>query len=144
MEANFLFQFANHNQWPENMKKGSFKIYILGNQNIFEFFQNKYGTQTIGMQPIQIYWVQEIAKIEGNPHLIFIDKSKKNECAQAQKRFKNKSTLIVSDFDGALKSGAHINFKNINGSIRYELNELAMNDEHIQPGVKILQWKIKE
>lgn len=144
MEANFLFQFANHNQWPVEMKKGSFKIYVLSNQNVYELFQNKYGTQTIGLQPIDIQLIQDLNLIKGNPQLIFIDKSRKNECALAQKRFKNKSTLIVTNFDGALKSGAHINFKNINGSVRYELNELAMNDEKIQAGVKILQWKIND
>lgn len=144
MEANFLFQFANHNQWPNNMKKGSFKMYILGNQQVYDFFLNKYGTQTIGLQPIEIIWAENVQQIMGNPHLIFIDKSKKTDCSQAQKKFKNKSTLIVSDFEGALKSGAHINFKQINGSVRYEINEMAMNDEKIQPGVKILQWKIKE
>lgn len=144
MEANYLFQFANHNQWPSNMKKGGFKIYILGNQNVYDFFLNKYGTQTIGLQPIEVSWADNINQIVGNPHLVFIDKSKKTDCAQAQKKFKNKSTLIVTDFDGALKAGAHINFKQINGSVRYEINEIAMNDENIQPGVKILQWKIKE
>lgn len=144
MEANFLFQFANHNQWPSEMKKGRFTIYVVSNQNVFELFQNKYGTQTIGLQPIDVQLIQDINQISGIPHLIFIDKSKKNECSMAQKKFKNKSTLIVTNFDGALKSGAHINFKNINGSIRYEVNELAMNDEKIQAGVKILQWKIND
>jgi hypothetical protein len=76
--------------------------------------------------------------------LVFIDKTKKTEWGNYVKTLKNKSTLLVSNWEGALNNGAHINFKLINGSVRYEMNELAMNDDQIQAGLKIIQWKVNQ
>jgi hypothetical protein len=143
MEANFLFQFANNSNWPSNMKNGSFKICIIGNHAVYEHLQLKYGHQSIGKQPIEIIEANAQTKLD-QAQLVFIDKSKKSDWSLYTKALKNKSTLLVSNWEGALNSGAHINFKLINGSVRYEMNEVAMNDDQIQAGVKIIQWKVNQ
>jgi hypothetical protein len=142
MEANFLYQFANNNQWPSSMKKGNFKIVIVGNEAVYNHFVSKYKNQTIGLQPIEVVQTSNAQSIPVNTHLVFVDKTKKSDWNQIQKLLKEKSTLMVSNWEGALSSGAHINFKSVNGSIRYELNEVAMNEDQIQPGIKIMQWRV--
>jgi hypothetical protein len=72
------------------------------------------------------------------------DKNKKAEWNTFQKSLKSKSTLIVSNWEGALASGSHINFKNVNGSVRYEMDETAINEHQIQAGLKIIQWKVNQ
>jgi hypothetical protein len=144
MEANFLYQFANNNQWPSSMKKGSFKIVIMGNEAVYQHFVAKYKNQTIGLQPIEVMQSQSTQQLPGQVHLVFVDKTKKAEWNQLQKLLKDKSTLMVSNWDGALSTGAHINFKSVNGSVRYELNEVAMNEDQIQPGIKIMQWRVNQ
>jgi hypothetical protein len=143
MQANFLFQFANNSNWPSNMKTGSFKIYIVGNHSVYEHLQLKYGQQYIGKQPIEIFEYSTGASLE-NVHVVFIDKNKKAEWNTFQKSLKSKSTLIVSNWEGALASGSHINFKNVNGSVRYEMDETAINEHQIQAGLKIIQWKVNQ
>jgi hypothetical protein len=76
------------------------------------------------------------------PHILFIDKSKRNELQKAVREFKNKSVLIVTNWEGALQAGSNINFKTTDGNIRYEMNTSSMDDKNIAPGVKILQWKV--
>jgi hypothetical protein len=115
----------------------------VGNHAVYEHLQLKYGHQTVGKQPIEIIEANMQSKFD-NVHLVFIDKSKKPEWNTYVKTLKNKSTLLVSNWDGALNNGAHINFKLINGSVRYEMNELAMNDDQIQAGLKIIQWKVNQ
>ena len=144
MEANFLYQFANNNQWPSSMKKGSFKIVIIGNEAVYTHFVSKYKNQTIGLQPIEVMQSNNAQSIPANTHLVFVDKTKKNDWGQIQKMLKEKSTLMVSNWEGALATGAHINFKSVNGSVRYELNEVAMNEDQIQPGIKIMQWRVNQ
>jgi hypothetical protein len=51
--------------------------------------------------------------------------------------------LVVSNWEGALGSGAAINFKTVDNSIRYELSEAALSEKKITPGNKILQWKVQ-
>jgi hypothetical protein len=68
---------------------------------------------------------------------------KKNDLAKYVRDLKDKSTLIVTNWEGSIAQGAHINFKNMEGSIRFEINKEAMENKKITPGVKILQWAVQ-
>lgn len=141
VRANYLYQFSNYNNWPVETKKGKFYVGILGNINVFNAMSEKYGTKPIGSQTMDVLSLAEITESQ-TLHILFIDKSKKAELAKAIKAFKDKSTLIVTNWEGALAQGSHINFKNIDGVMRYELDKKAMETRKITPGTKILQWAI--
>jgi len=142
IRANYLYQFANNNDWPSDWKKGRFVVGVVGNTDVFEIMASKYAAKPIGSQTLNIIGSNEIVATP-QVHVLFVDRSKKAEMAKYVKQFKGKSTLIVTNWEGALAQGAHINFLSIDGSIRFELNKTAMTEALITPGVKILQWAIE-
>lgn len=142
MQANFLYQFANHNNWPAESKKGSFKIAVMGNQTLVEHLATKYGAQAVGLQPIEIINNVPPSQWTAIPQIVFIDKNKKQDWNAIQKIIKGKPVLVVTNWEGALTGGSCINFVVIKGAVRYELNETMLQQAHITPGVKILQWKV--
>jgi hypothetical protein len=75
--------------------------------------------------------------------VLFVDRSKKAEIAKYVKEYKGKGTLVVTNWEGALAQGAHVNFLSIDGSIRFEMNKTGMQEAAITPGVKIVQWAIQ-
>jgi hypothetical protein len=95
------------------------------------------GAQTIEVQSWADY------KPGLTSHIVFVDKSKKADFARIIKEVKGKNTLVVTNWEGALGSGAAINFKTVDNSIRYELSEAALSEKKITPGNKILQWKVQ-
>ena len=141
IHANFMYQFATNCNWPAESKKGKFYIGVLGNADVFEAAKEKFGAKPVGSQIIEVVSLTEIPTTQLF-HIILVDKSKKTELPKALRELKNKSTLIVTNWEGALSTGAHINFKSLDGSIRYEMNENAILDRKITPGVKIIQWKV--
>jgi len=143
IRANYLYQFANNNNWPNETKKGKFYVGILGNQDVFDIMSSKYGTKPIGSQSLDVIALKEVPTGSTPFHIIFIDKSRKADLPKVLKEFKDKSTLIVTNWEGALSQGADINFRNIDGSIRFELSKSAMENKKITPGIKILQWAIQ-
>ncbi len=142
IRSNYLYQFAMNNNWPADTKKGKFTVGIVGSQDVFEYMSAKYGTKPIGSQTLDILPISELPP-NGIIHILFIDKSKKGDLPKYLRELKDKSTLIVTNWEGALGAGSHINFKNIDGSIRFELSKLSMEDKKITPGLKILQWAIQ-
>ncbi len=142
IKANFLYQMANHNNWPTDAKKGRFYVGVLGSQSVYDYLSQKYGTKPVGSQTMDVLNLTEIPANQFL-HIIYIDKSKKSDLAKALKEYKEKTTLIVTNWEGALGQGALVNFKNIDGSVRYELNKSAMEDKKITPGIKILQWAVQ-
>lgn len=142
IRANYLYQFANYNDWPADRKKGPFTIAVIGNTDVYEIMSAKYAAKPIGSQPLTILTANEAATAT-QVHVLFVDRSKKTEIAKYVRDFKGKNTLIVTNWEGALAQGAHINFLSIDGSIRFELSKPGMQEAAITPGVKILQWAIQ-
>lgn len=142
IRANYLYQFASNNNWPNDTKTGKFMVGILGDQDVFEIMAEKYGTKPIGSQVIEVVSLTEIPSNQFL-HMVFIDKSKKSELSKCARLQKDKSTLIVTNWDGALAQGSYINFKNIDGTIRFEINKKALEEKRITPGVKIIQWALQ-
>lgn len=142
IKSNFLYQFSTNCNWPQESKKGKFYIGVLGNASVFESMKEKFGAKPVGNQSIEVVSLSEIPTTQLF-HIIYIDKSRKVDLAKAVKDLKNKSTLLVTNWDGALSSGAHINFKTVDSSLRYEMDEAAISERKITPGVKIIQWKVE-
>jgi len=142
IQANFIYQFAVNSNWPAEMKKGKFLIVVYGNDAVYKHVLEKYGMKPVGAQTIEVVAWSDY-KPGVNSHIVFIDKSKKSDLAKIMKEVKGKSSLVVTNWEGALGSGAAINFKTIDNSIRYELSEAALSEKKITPGNKILQWKVQ-
>lgn len=142
IQANFIYQFAVNSNWPTEMKKGKFLIVVYGNEAVYKHVVEKYGMKPVGAQTIEVVaWADYKPGI--GSHIVFIDKSKKADLPKIMKEVKGKSTLVVTNWEGALGSGAAINFKTVDNSIRYELSEAALSEKKITPGNKILQWKVQ-
>jgi len=142
IRANYLYQFANNSDWPTAIKKGPFVVGVVGNSDVFEIMASKYASKPIGSQLLSVLGSTEV-QTAPQVHVLFVDRSRKADIAKYIKDFKGKSTLIVTNWEGALAQGAHVNFLSIDGSIRFELNRNAMQEAYITPGVKILQWAIQ-
>jgi len=141
VRANYLYQFAVNNNWPKECKNGKFKVAIVGNLDLFEVMATRYGAKPVGTQTLEI-----VAQSEFRPdqsyHMVFLDKSRKSDLPRLTKAYRGTGTLIITNFDSGLRDGAHINFKNIEGNIRFELNKPGMDASGITAGVKILQWAL--
>ena len=142
IQANFIYQFAVNSNWPIEMKKGKFLIVVYGNDAVFKHVVEKYGMKPVGAQTIEVQSWADYKPGVGS-HIVFVDKSKRADLAKIMKEVKGKSTLVVTNWEGALGSGAAINFKTVDNSIRYELSEAALSEKKITPGNKILQWKVQ-
>jgi len=142
IQANFIYQFAVNSNWPSEMKKGKFIIVVYGNDAVYKHVVEKYGMKPVGAQTIEVQAWSDY-KPGTSSHIVFIDKSKRADLSKIMKEVKGKSTLVVTNWEGALGSGAAINFKTVDNSIRYELSEAALSEKKITPGNKILQWKVQ-
>ena len=142
IRANYLYQFANNSDWPAENKKGPFIVGIVGNSDVFDIMVAKYASKPIGSQLLTVIGANEV-QTAPHVHVLFVDRSKKADLAKYTRDLRGVSTLIVTNWEGALAQGAHINFLSIDGSIRFEMNKTGMQESAVTPGVKIVQWAIQ-
>jgi hypothetical protein len=142
IKANYLFNFSKYSDWPDEYKSGKFNVGVYGDENVYEELLDKYATKSIGSQMLEVTQFESVSEIK-RPHVLFVSKEKRKELSQLTKKLSKKSTMIISDFSGALDEGVMINFVVKEGNIRFEINEKEADQRKIILGDKIKNWAIK-
>ena len=142
MKANFLFNFAASNDWPQEVKEGPFLIGIYGNDRLAEELLQKYALKPIGGQVLEIRsWPREAEPPAEFVHVLYVHGTGSRARAVVDS-VAGKATLVVTQAEGALDSGATINFIAVENRIRYELNAEDAAARGLLIGNRIASWAI--
>jgi len=138
MKANFLYHFAAGNDWPEDVKRGNFRVAVIGNERMYRELVDKYALKPIGAQPLEIVRV-EPGTLPGFFHIVYAEGTDVRKLAGS---IGSRPTLLVTERSGALAEGAAINFVVRNNRILYELDPAAAARRGVLLGSKILSWAV--
>ncbi len=133
----FINHFTKFVQWPDDKKSGDFVIGVLGDSPITTELQVLAG-KTVGAQKIVIKNFSNESSIIPC-HILFVSETASKSLASAAAKASSNKTLIITEWIGAAKKGADINFIEDGGSIKFEISNNA-NNAH---GLKIAS-KLKE
>ena len=116
----FIYNFSRLIEWPANYRTGPFVIGILGtcevaNELVAYTKGKKVGTQDISV--MQYKTPQEIS----NCHILFVPFSRTKQITELLGVLSGKSTLIITEKNGALDEGSAINFVIVQDKMRFEL-----------------------
>ena len=138
MKANFVYHFAAGNDWPEEVKRGNFRVAVVGNEKLYRELVDKYALKPIGAQTLEVVRV-EPGELSGFYHIVYAEASDIRRIAAA---IGSKPTLLVTERAGALAEGATINFVVRNNRILYEIDSAAASRRGVLLGSKILSWAV--
>lgn len=123
IKAVFLYNFTRYFEWPGAKKTGSFIIHIIGNNpNLLKELGDVAAKKTVGNQKIE---VKNPAAFDAKnpPHILFILPENSKILSDAISKYKGKGTLIISEKEGAAKSGAAINFVVVDNKQKFEYSK---------------------
>jgi|1048.fasta_scaffold13051_3 hypothetical protein len=138
MKANFVYHFAAGNDWPDEVKRGNFRVAVIGNDRLYRELVDKYALKPIGAQSLEVVRV-EPGELSGFYHIVYAEASDLRRIASA---IGSKPTLLVTERAGALAEGATINFVVRNNRILYEIDSAAASRRGVLLGSKILSWAV--
>ncbi|MBL4754063.1 MAG: YfiR family protein [Flavobacteriales bacterium] len=121
IKATFIYNFTRYIEWPAEAKKGNFEIGVVGRTPLYLELLKMQERTTRGAQPFQIKKYLSVSSI-GSCHMIFVAKDKSAEIDAVVKKFKGKSTLIISEKPGLIEKG-DINFVIENSKQGFEINK---------------------
>ena len=102
---------------------------------------SKYANKPIGSQLLQILYAENAGEIKEDVQIIYVDP--KVPLTAFSKNFKKMPVLLITENDGALDQGAHVNFLKIDGIIRFELNDTRSQNTGILFNDKLKGWATK-
>lgn len=122
IKAVYVYKFAQYVDWPKEFKSGDFIIGVLGDDRLYQEMEKSYSNKMIGSQTIKIKKYDAIADIEQS-HILFVSDKFSTNITSLVKKYKSKSTLIVSEKEGILKDGSIINFVMKSNKLKYEVSK---------------------
>lgn len=126
-----VYNFMKYVNWPPTSTSGDFIIGVVGESQVHETLTKWYGTKSKGSQKIVIKQFKSAAELT-DCHVLYIGKSKSNNLEDVLAKVSGKPTLVITDKSGMAKKGSGINFKTVDGKLKFELNQSAISSANLK------------
>ena len=118
----FIYNFSKYVKWPDAQNSGKFVIGVLGNSAIQKDLKAMAATKQVNGMAIEVKQFSS-AEEAGNCHILYVSASESAKLNQVLSYMESKAVLVVTNNPGLAEKGASINFVEVEGKIKFELNQ---------------------
>ena len=141
-QAMFIYNFSRLIEWPASYKTGSFVIGILGSGEIISELEAYTSGKSVGSQAIIVKQYKEAGDID-KCHILFVTYSKTKNLSELENVLNNKSTLIITEKNGAVTEGSAINFLVVGDKLKFEISQGNATRYGIKYSAKLTEMAYK-
>lgn len=117
----FFYSFTKYIEWPEEKKKGEFVIAVLGNSEITPLLKEMAEIKKVGDRNIKVVQIETVSQGDYY-HILFVPSDQNQNFSAIKNAVNNKPCLLVTESEGMARNGSMINFKDVGGKLRFEVN----------------------
>jgi hypothetical protein len=136
-----IFNFIKYIEWPDDTKSGDFIIAVYGDDDVFNQLSKLYGQRKIKGQTAEIVNVSDVSSLS-DAHIIYISSNKSRDFEDILQKYDVKPTLIITDKSGLGKKGSSINFKEVGGKLKFEINQATFDDSNLKVSSQLVNMGI--
>jgi hypothetical protein len=131
IHAAMLYNFIKYVQWPNEGDGGDFVVGVLGEENVYNTLKQGYDGKLKGAKK---YVIRKLANASeaAECQVVYIGKSKNKEFENIKNSISGKSVLTVTDGNGMGQKGSCINFKIVDGRLKFELNQSVLTSSNLK------------
>jgi len=122
IHAAMLYNFIKYVQWPNEAEPGDFVIGVIGDENVFNTLKAWYDGKAKGAKKYSIKKLSGPAEAT-DCQVVYLGKSKNREFEDIKNSITGKAVLTITDGNGLGQKGSCINFKVVDGKLKFELNQ---------------------
>jgi len=137
LKAELLARFATFITWPQSSDGRPFTIGVIG-RNPFNGYLEKLAERRIKNRPVEIRYISELTQIDGCD-ILFICGSEKRRLAAILAHTGSRPILTVADSGGFAEAGVLINFYTTSDTVRFEINETAVDRSGLKVSSKLFK-----
>ena len=139
VKAEFIERFTRFIEWPRGASgSGPFIIGVLGTDPFRGFLDTRATGRKIKGRPIEIRRFRDLAAVD-SCHVVFISSSERGRLAEVLARTASRPILTVADSNGFASSGVLVNFYTSGDTVRFEMNESAIERSGLRVSAKLLK-----
>jgi len=131
IHAAMLYNFIKYVQWPNEGEAGEFIVGVIGDDNVFNTLKQWYDGKPKGSKKYVIKKLDSPAETS-DCQVVYVGKSKNRDFDSIKSSTAGKSILTITDGNGLGQKGSCINFKVVDGKLKFELNQATVNASNLK------------
>jgi hypothetical protein len=131
IHAAMLYNFIKYVQWPNETEAGDFVVGVIGEDKVFATLKQWYDGKPKGTKKYVIRQLSSAAEA-ADCQVVYVGKSKSREFENIKTSINGKSVLTITDGNGLGQKGSCINFKVIDGKLKFELNQAVVTSSNLK------------
>ena len=130
--ASCIFNFSRYVNWPADAKSGDFNIAVVGDKKVFEELQTLASGRTVGTQAMKVSFYKNVTEINGFTHIVYLSAWNNKDYGKLITKISGKSTLVVAEQEGMIRSGAGFDFVTVDGYMKFEMDKSNIEKAGLQ------------
>jgi YfiR/HmsC-like len=131
IHAAMLFNFIKYVQWPNEGEAGEFIVGVIGDDNVYNTLNQWYNGKQKGSKKYVIKKLSSAGE-SSSCQVIYVGKAKSRDFDDIKNIVNGKSVLTITDGNGLGQKGSCINFKVIDGKLKFELNQATLTSSNLK------------
>ncbi len=137
-KAVFIYNFMKYMHWAGDDTTRPFKIRVIGCCGVFDPLKDIEKKKTVRNRKIEVKQIKNTEEID-TCHILFISKTEKKRLQEILDTAGTRNILTISDTEGFAERGVVINFKIIEGKIRFEINKAVLETMKLRISSQLLK-----
>ena len=135
----FFYSFTKYVEWPENYLGGEFVIAVVGKSDITPLLMEMAEIKKAGSSSIKIVTIDENS-FNQKMNILFVPKEKSALLGAIVNKLANKPTLLITEGEGLAQKGSMINFKDVDGKLKFEVNTTNLERTGLRVSKELLRF----
>jgi hypothetical protein len=131
IHAAMLFNFIKYVQWPNEGEAGEFVVGVIGDDNVFNTLNQWYNGKQKGSKKYVIKKLTSAGE-SSTCQVVYVGKAKNKDFDDIKTNIGGKSILTITDGNGLGQKGSCINFKVIDGKLKFEMNQATLTSSNLK------------
>ncbi len=141
LHSMMIYNFLKYIQWPGDKNTGDFVIGVLKDDDVYNTLNTWYGNKERGGKKFIIKKFNSAAEVSG-VQLLYVGTSASSQFEDVLGTLGSSATLTVSNKRGLGAKGSCINFKVLDGRLKFELNQAAMSNASLRTSSQLTAMAI--
>jgi len=131
IHAQMMFNFIKYIQWPNEAEAGDFVVGVMGDDEILATLKGWYDGKAKGAKK---YVIKKLATADeaATCAVVYLGKSKNKEFENIKTASAGKPVLTITDSFNLGQKGSCINFKVIDGKLKFEMNQASITSSSLK------------
>lgn len=141
IHAAMLYNFIKYIQWPNEAEPGEFVVGVMGSEDVFKTLKGWYDGKPKGTKK---YVIKNLASADeaASCNVVYIGKFKSKEFEGIKAASAGKAVLTITDSNNLGQKGSCINFKVVDGKLKFELNQAAVAGSNLKVSTQLSSMAI--